>query len=172
MSEDTTRSRKAKIGAVYPDARRIVITNETSTIVQFRHIDFGMENCSLSFSIPPLTTSFDPSSIAQNGSVIDIWTLNMSHEISRYIGKSWKFAPLRGSRFGIIHLDHRGSDLVPFLCRSNHFSTFELACSPDSPECHVDFWQDQRAEPKAGLKWPKTLGFYIVQMQTDVTVLS
>lgn len=159
MTEDH-KSRRTAIGTVYPDLRHIYITNEVSiaksllsiwklanlepqvsTVVQFRHIDYGMEHCTLNHSIPPQSDS--------KPSVVEVWELDVAVEISRYIGDTWKTAAPRRKMLTTMHFPPNG-DTYSFNCPSNEFSTFELACPSRSSACQVDFWQDQRADPITG----------------------
>lgn len=109
-----------------------------------------MELCSLNSLVPPQ----DPTADVQRSSIIDVWALPTVGEISRHIHGSWKYAPPRGERVASISFQESESDpefnLYSFRCPSNEFSTFELACASNSSGCHVDFWQDQRAQPIAG----------------------
>lgn len=109
-----------------------------------------MEKCSVIYSIPSLTATFNPSANVHASTIIDVWNLETVGEISRHIGDTWKYASPRKEKLGSINMSDPKSGLASFLCRSNQFSTFELACSPSSPGCYLDLWQDQRAEPKAG----------------------
>ncbi|PPQ80607.1 hypothetical protein CVT25_001569 [Psilocybe cyanescens] len=104
MAENTTRSWRAAIGTVYPDARRIFVTEKTSTIVQFRHIDYGMEKCSVIYSIPSLTATFNPSANVHASTIIDVWNLETVGEISRHIGDTWKYASPRKEKLGSINI--------------------------------------------------------------------
>lgn len=148
MTEDH-KSQRTAIGTVYPDLRHIHITKEISTIVQFRHIDYGMERCTLNHSVPPHSDS--------KPSVVEVWELDIAVEISRYIGDTWKTAAPRRTLITTMVFPPNG-DTYSFHCPSNEFSTFELACPSRSNGCQVDFWQDQRAQPIAGI--------YLVQTQS------
>lgn len=128
-------------------------------------MDYGMEKCSLRYSKPSSNSSLGLSGIHAS-SVIDIWGLSTDVEISRHIGDTWRYAPPRVEKVASISvgdLELTGTTSTAyydFRCRSNEFSTFELACSTLSKEspCYVDFWQDQRSEPRTGeslsLKFP------------------
>jgi hypothetical protein len=159
MTEDH-KSQRTAIGTVYPDLRHIHITNKVSipmspfsicefvnlepqisTIVQFRHIDYGMEHCTLNHSVPPQSDS--------KPSVVEVWELDIAVEISRYMGDTWKTAAPRRRMLTTMHFPPNG-DTYSFNCPSNEFSTFELACPLQSTTCQVDCWQDQRAEPITG----------------------
>ncbi|KJA22681.1 hypothetical protein HYPSUDRAFT_164321 [Hypholoma sublateritium FD-334 SS-4] len=156
MTEDD-RGLVTHIGVVYPDDRHIYISPKISTIVQFRHLDYGMENCSLIYTVPLLTSKFNPNAIVLNSSIIDVWALDTVVEISRHIGDTWKYAPKRTKKLATLSMSNNS---YSFHCRSNEFSTFELSCSSSATSlCQVDFWQDQRATPIGGI--------HIVQRQND-----
>ncbi|KAF9524161.1 hypothetical protein CPB83DRAFT_861715 [Crepidotus variabilis] len=156
MSEDD-RSKFTPVGKIYPNSRHISITPAASTIIQFRHLDYRMERCSLMRNLPTRTKRFDPAISAEPISVIDLWSLDTTTEISRHIGDSWKYAPKRLRV--LTSFSFNDSLTYDFDCLSNQFSTFELACSPlSSSICHIDFWQDHQLAPSGGI--------HILQRQT------
>ncbi|KAG5644542.1 hypothetical protein DXG03_008197 [Asterophora parasitica] len=122
----------------------------TSTVVQFRNMDYGMERCVLDPTIPkPNATipGFDPAVNVHPGSEVDIWLLDGSQELSRHI--LWTRAPARQKHFARIGLSGKGFRRIEFLCPSMSFTTFEFACVPEAPHCHIEFWQ-KKAEPPNG----------------------
>lgn len=151
MTEDD-RGWISSIGAVYPDDRHIVVSPKNSTILHFRHLDFAMEDCQLIFVPPQRTNSFDPSTKLEIPSQVDVWILDSSSEISRYTRHTWSFAPQRVRKLTTLDIsEHTRSSSGHFYCPTNQFTTLELACSPLTPSCDVDFWQDLRAVPLGGL---------------------
>ena len=68
----------------------------------------------------------------------------MDFEITRHRPESWKIAPKRKSLFGTFEFpqaeDWASDD---FHCPSLSYTTLEFACSTQTPDCHVDFWQDR-----------------------------
>jgi hypothetical protein len=58
-------------GMVPEYQRHLVVTPTISTIAQFRVADFGMENCSLSITVPPRADSKDH--IHDEPATLDIW---------------------------------------------------------------------------------------------------
>ncbi|KAH0584430.1 hypothetical protein H2248_009971 [Termitomyces sp. 'cryptogamus'] len=153
MAEDD-RGHPTSIGAVYPDDRHVLVTSQTSTILHFRHQDFAFESCMLNFEPLARTDSFDPQVKLGSSNHVDIWVLDSSTEISRHIGNSWKFAPRRRHKLVTMEISQQDSIASGhFHCPTNQFTTLELACSP-SPSissCDVDFWQDQRVNPRGGI---------------------
>ncbi|KAK0185497.1 hypothetical protein F5146DRAFT_1143965 [Armillaria mellea] len=152
VQEDTSRQWRTNLGTVFPDDRHLIISSETSTVLQFFHLDYGMEYCSLKLSIPQPSNGFDPEAKIENETVVDVWLLqsNWSNRLIR--ASSGEIAPKRKIlvasvpiRFG----DHFTTDR--FHCSSGGLSLFELSCSPSSTgPCHVDFWQSGEISPSAG----------------------
>jgi len=144
MTEDH-RTHWTEEGTVYPEDRHIVVVSLTSSIVQFRVADSGMEKCVLNAVLPKPTKWLDPAIHVQNSSVIDIWMVESSTEITPYVSTSWTYAPERRNRFStwvVFDSDSEWSS-HSFWCKSQTFVTFELACSEATPNCHVEFWQDR-----------------------------
>ncbi|TFK40270.1 hypothetical protein BDQ12DRAFT_734275 [Crucibulum laeve] len=144
------RGWRSVLGTVYPDDRHIIVSPETSTVVQLRHIDYGMEHCILNVSVPKPAKNRDPAIRMTLPSVVDIWGLDTELELSPHI--LWDYAPPRRTLLGslTVSLDKEAS-LPEFFCRSGEFSTLEFACPPASSEnCYVDFWQNKES-PYGGI---------------------
>ncbi|KAF5367790.1 hypothetical protein D9615_010507 [Tricholomella constricta] len=144
---EASRRYQSPVGEIYPDDRYFL----TSTVVQFRNMDYGMERCVLDPTIPNpnITISgFDPAVNVQHGSEIDIWLLDGSQELSRHV--LWTRAPPRQKHFGKIGFSGQGFRHMEFICPSMSFTTFEFSCAPETPQCHVEFWQ-KKAEPPNGV---------------------
>ncbi|KAF9467900.1 hypothetical protein BDZ94DRAFT_1305076 [Collybia nuda] len=147
MREDE-RGHRSPVGFIYPDDRHFIVSSETSTIAQFRHLDYGMERCQLVIKIPKPTDILDPAIQLPGPSVIDIWTLDSPDELSPYT--IWDYAPIRKSLFVSLNISEAGEATSPrFLCPSGLFSTFEFVCS-GAQSCLVDFWQNKEA-PHGGV---------------------
>ncbi|KAI0331102.1 hypothetical protein GY45DRAFT_663289 [Cubamyces sp. BRFM 1775] len=120
------------------------LVTQVSTVAQFRHLDYGMEECRLTITIPTSDTGFDPAVILRKPANVDIWFLNNSQELNPAMHGSW--APV-ASRIGFYTtLSLPSSDSVEhmtpaFACPSGGFTTVELACATTSPDCYLDFWQ-------------------------------
>ncbi|KAI9439097.1 hypothetical protein H4582DRAFT_2075755 [Lactarius indigo] len=69
----------AAYGTVPYNDRRLLVEPEISTFVQFRALDYGMENCSLALHIPEYGS--DAMEIAHLGSTIDVWSLAVDSKI-------------------------------------------------------------------------------------------
>ncbi|KAK7688221.1 hypothetical protein QCA50_008591 [Cerrena zonata] len=151
MKEDE-RGRPTKLGAVYPDDRRILINSKFATIVQFRNIDYAMERCVLNITMPQKTDTFDPAVTLLDPSLVDIWTLDTPNELSRYIDGATTYAPKRKELLTTLTFSETSPNTFgEFHCPSGQFTTLELTCSPLMANCNVDFWQDRRARPLGGL---------------------
>ncbi|KAK7438886.1 hypothetical protein VKT23_017812 [Stygiomarasmius scandens] len=91
MPEDD-RSYSSREGYIYTDDRHVLVTPKISTVIQFRNQDYGMENCTLEPTIPDATNSpadLDSSVHIDHTSVVEIWMLDNTREISRYDPVSW-----------------------------------------------------------------------------------
>ncbi|KAF9038918.1 hypothetical protein BDZ89DRAFT_1061021 [Hymenopellis radicata] len=128
------------VGAIYPDDRHFLVSSETSTVVQFRNLDYEMERCHLNPTIPsPNITSFEAAVNVDFSSEIDIWMLDSSSELSRHI--SWSTAPPRRSHFATVDFSGKDHKPIEFRCPSSSFTTFEFSCSDRTPNCYINFWQ-------------------------------
>lgn len=155
------RQWRSHLGTVYPDDRRIIVSAETSTIVQFRNIDYAMEHCVLTASIPRHTEPHDPAVTLLDPTDVDIWMLDMTEEMSPHIPGTWERAARRRSLLATMAFSREGqTNSTSFHCASNEYTTLELSCASSENPCLLDFWQDQRAKPRGG--------FYMTQYQTPV----
>jgi len=137
----------------YPDlqnsAAKIL---KISTVLQFRNQDYGMENCTLEPTIPDATNSpadLDSSVHIDHASVVEVWMLDNTREISRYDPVSWTYAPQRISLLANVSLSEQDwpEKRFHFPCPTNSFSTFEFVCAKQSKNCHVEFWQRKSTPP-------------------------
>ncbi|KAJ3753848.1 hypothetical protein EV360DRAFT_29548, partial [Lentinula raphanica] len=83
MHEDD-RGYYSQEGAIYPDDRHISISPLVSTLIQFHNVDYGLEQCTLTIIIPSLNMSHNPNTrlYPSDGTLVDIWELEMTDEIS------------------------------------------------------------------------------------------
>ncbi|OSC96433.1 hypothetical protein PYCCODRAFT_1379207 [Trametes coccinea BRFM310] len=141
------RQKATHFGVVYPDDRHILMTESTSTLVQFRNLDYAMEHCVLNLSLPVKSDRFDPALSVVDSSLVDIWMLEDSEELTFDIHGLVDKAPQRQELLAMLRYSTtRSVQTQEFHCPSGAFTTLELACSPDASTCHVDFWQDRRAK--------------------------
>jgi len=141
---------------------RVLVTPQVSTIAQFRVMDYGMENCSLTFRTPspadqasqPATnvtiSGFDTPDSAE----IDVWLLATDEKVD--LNKlSWANKPSRDRQIGTLSLSPGTIAALPGLsCRSGTYLVFELACT--APDCFVD----------VVVPIQELLGLYLRQYQT------
>ena len=109
--------------------------------MQFRVLDYGMENCALILHLPEHSSNF--SSVAVSNSEghpppkIEVWKLSTEN---RLIPKdvSWNTKPRRINHVGIFEANRgRKIELSTFSCRSGSYQTFELSCT-ENPTCEID----------------------------------
>jgi len=149
MHEDY-RQWKTQEGTIYSDDRHFVTKATTATVLQFRHLDYAMERCILNVTVPVQTEPLDAAENSRPASILDVWVLDSSLELSPYA--LWDRAPTRRARFTSLEVSP-GSGIASeeFPCPSGQFSTFEITCAPQTPDCYVDFWQNRRAPAVQGI---------------------
>ncbi|KAI9439480.1 hypothetical protein BJY52DRAFT_1321989 [Lactarius psammicola] len=146
-------------GYVPLDARRLWVTDDVSTIVQFRAIDYGMENCSLALV---------PAPSAEGAAVVnfelDVWTLT---DAPRRPGRrlntnldvrtlTWASRPERKEHIGMLSvIDGASGETPTFACPSGSYHTLEIACAT-TRGCDVDILGVGHGES----------GVYVKQYQT------
>jgi len=121
-------------GMVPEYQRHLLVTPTISTIAQFRIADFGMENCSLSITVPPRADSDDH--IHDEPANLDIWSLPVKKKLDMQ-KLSFATRPTGGTFFGSLPVSfgetHR---LSGYRCLSGSYQTFEFRCS--TPGCKID----------------------------------
>lgn len=117
--------------------RRLIVTHELESIAQFRVLDFGMENCSLSLTVPPRNTTEDFLYTDLGDSVIlDVWSLPARHKLDLY-NLSWSKLPRPRVHIGHMNVSYGKTYRMPsFQCKSQSYQTFAVSCS--SPGCLVN----------------------------------
>ncbi|KAF4615759.1 hypothetical protein D9613_012366 [Agrocybe pediades] len=143
---ETTRQHSTSVGTVFPDDRYFCVSNNLSTVVQLRAIDFGFNSCVLSAAIPHTTRTLNTSAVVKGNSIINVWELNTTEELSPH-GTFWRTAPPRRRLFAQFTFDEQRTwSSRSFPCASGSFHTYEFACNKHDPGCHVEFWQDREAQ--------------------------
>lgn len=112
------------------------MTPKVSTIVQFRAIDYGMENCSLALT----PTSAEGSALADVD--LDVWTLaDAPQRPGRRLNANldvrtltWASRPARKEHVGVLKVV--GGETRMFTCPSGSYHTLEIACATRG--CDVD----------------------------------
>lgn len=144
-------------GYVPLDARRLWVTDDVSTVVQFRAIDYGMENCSLALA---------PSAEGAAGVDVelDVWALaDAPRRPGRRLNANldvrtltWASRPERKEHIGTLSVVGGSTgETRMFACPSGSYHTLEIACAT-TRGCDVDI---------LGVGHGKS-GIYVKQYQT------
>ncbi|KAL1688296.1 hypothetical protein GGG16DRAFT_60261 [Schizophyllum commune] len=151
LTEDTSREWASYEGLVWPYHRRFRVDGQTSTVMQFRNRDFGMEHCVLVLSIPQQTPDLIPNVRLTEGSPVSVWLLDPdAPELHPSI--SWGTAPRRHRKLATFAISTEGNQTSEeFLCAGDKFSTFEFECA-ETNGCEVDFWQNKEKPFQAGVR--------------------
>lgn len=134
---------------------------QTHTIAQFRVIDFGMEDCSLTLRLPsanePLEGTepfnFNPTS------ALDVFRLNAPKALDVRTLSYRSRPPVAEKTAAVLVRAGEEIEITRFPCKWASLHTFELACSAGS-DCLIDVWSTQN----------KTWGAYS-RLRTGLTVL-
>ncbi|KAI5898402.1 uncharacterized protein SCHCODRAFT_02164288 [Schizophyllum commune H4-8] len=150
LTEDTSREWASYEGLVWPYHRRFWVDGQTSTVMQFRNRDFGMERCVLVLSVPQQTPDLIPNVRLAEGSPISVWLLDPdAPELHPSI--SWGTAPRRYWKLATFAVSAEGNQTSEeSLCAGDKFSTFEFECA-EVDGCEVDFWQNKE-KPFQGVR--------------------
>lgn len=118
---------------------------QTSTIAQFHVMDYGMENCSITFTVPNRGTTDTSPILKQDGTdstspvQLDVWALSLNKKL-RWREISWSSKPPRTRHLGVLSLSYGTTQQLPgFSCLSTTYQTFELSCVAGT-RCHVDVY--------------------------------
>ncbi|KAH8991445.1 hypothetical protein EDB86DRAFT_3079868 [Lactarius hatsudake] len=146
----------AAYGTVPYNDRRLLVEPEISTFVQFRALDYGMENCSLALRIPEYGS--DAMEIARVGSTIDVWSLAVDSKVDLQT-LSYRTLPPRVDKVGSFTPRYNTTEQLPsFACESGTYHAFLLACPQGARK--EDCWVDVTSIKE------KPIGLYFVQRQT------
>lgn len=117
------------------------LVGEASTIIQFRNMDHQMERCEIQDLVPLGDMPHDPAADIEYSGEMDVWLLDNSRELSRYVrqDRSPKRAK-KSTNFQFRQNSEQSTIVESFHCPSPRFSTFEFVCSKETPNCKVDFW--------------------------------
>ncbi|KAG1736053.1 hypothetical protein EDD22DRAFT_959852 [Suillus occidentalis] len=124
-------------GRAPTNERRLLVTHELESIAQFRVLDFGMENCSLSLTVPPRNSTGDLLYTDLGDSIIlDVWSLPARHKLDLY-NLSWSKLPRPRVHIGHMNVSYGKTYRMPSIpCKSQSYQTFAVSCS--SPGCLVN----------------------------------
>ncbi|KDQ16148.1 hypothetical protein BOTBODRAFT_31218 [Botryobasidium botryosum FD-172 SS1] len=146
---------------VYGSGVQVVISNQESTIMQFRVPPHGTPSCALAFHAPPEHISRDID-VEIKGSVseIEIWSIDTPEIHSNVPSKnhpldfdalSWNSLPSRSARLGMLDLrPHSNFTTERFACPTGDMLTVEMRCP--RADCHIKFAQVRNAIPKLGVE--------------------
>ncbi|TFK71063.1 hypothetical protein BDN72DRAFT_895919 [Pluteus cervinus] len=145
------------VGYAVGAERRLLVNRDTSTIAQFRVLDWGMENCTLtlSFDEPKVGVSnVHISNTIGKPITLDVWKLKAQKKID-FSRLSWTTKAPRDHYVGSMVAAFGSTYQLPsFACASGSYQTFEVTCS--QPNCEVD---------TTTLEWENS-NLYIMQSQT------
>ena len=124
-------------------------TTQIHTILQFRVIDYGMEDCQLSLNLPALdVTLSDPYVFftkSDEATLLDVCELEAA-ELLDVPQVTWANRPPCVKQVGsFLASPGRETFLPHFPCKWGTLHSFEISCSARSPQCHVDVWANQTA---------------------------
>ncbi|KAH9054102.1 hypothetical protein EDB87DRAFT_1689658 [Lactarius vividus] len=147
-------------GYVPLDARRLWVTDDVSTVVQFRAIDYGMENCSLALALTPAAAE----GAAGVDVELDVWALaDAPRRPGRRLNANldvrtltWASRPERKEHIGTLSVvGGTSGETRMFACPSGSYHTLEIACAT-TRGCDIDILGVGHGES----------GIYVKQYQT------
>ncbi|KAH9014621.1 hypothetical protein EDB83DRAFT_2271785 [Lactarius deliciosus] len=164
----------AAYGTIPYNDRHLLVEPEISTFVQFRALDYGMENCSLALRIPEHGS--DAMEIARVGSTIDVWSLAVDAKVDLQT-LSHRTLPRRVGKVGSFTPRYNTTEQLPsFACESGTYHAFLLACPQGArrEDCSVDVTSIKEkpvgacmiSHPDQCGLTATTTGLYLVQHQT------
>ncbi|KAJ7662328.1 hypothetical protein B0H17DRAFT_953229 [Mycena rosella] len=128
----------SNFGMIYPEDRTFMVV----TIVQFRAVDFGMENCVLVLATHDMESA--NFSAATTPFPFEIWGVDSTDSVDpRKL--SWKSRPRRTHLAASMTFPPGRNRLEtpPFSCPSRALFTFEITCS--APGCYLKFLQTNKS---------------------------
>ncbi|KZS89250.1 hypothetical protein SISNIDRAFT_497613 [Sistotremastrum niveocremeum HHB9708] len=153
------RGHMTNFGWVGPDDRHFVLTNEISTIGQFRTRDYGAQQCTLHFYFPeearrpkygwediPEVVTWD----IRHHVDVNIYFLDAGEHVFNERTLNHDNKPARSHHLGTVTIGGNSTIVTErFHCETNTLYSFEFECA--SEDCFVDSWQDEEA-PKVGVR--------------------
>ncbi|OJT11907.1 hypothetical protein TRAPUB_11553 [Trametes pubescens] len=145
-------------GRMSPNERRLRISPDVHTIIQFRAIDFGMEDCRLELTLPALGEQLEAgASLSMTpGSRIELFHLAAPRPIDVQ-ALTYRTRPRAQGSVGSVVVDGKGGDVefYKFPCKWSSLHAFEVRCV-EGTECALDVWSSHNT----------TYGVNMVQHQT------
>ncbi|KAH9915530.1 uncharacterized protein B0H18DRAFT_1124853 [Fomitopsis serialis] len=149
----------AAMGTLSPYDRHLLVDDTTRTVVQFRAMDFGMEECSLVLRLPGPGDHYegkDRPTISSDAPQLQICPLDVPRLLDVKI-VTWDSRPQCAAP-PTMFTATVGAELevLPrFRCAWGTYQSFEIACADESA-CLVDVWSSHN----------QTWGVYMYQHQT------
>ncbi|KAF9556157.1 hypothetical protein CPC08DRAFT_694716 [Agrocybe pediades] len=134
---------RTKIGTVYPEISDMVVSQDASTFVQFRALDYGMERCELSMTIPATTLPTDYP-LMLPADPVRVYAVPQNTPL--YADSlSYSNRPRRGELVGEPLLTRNSTWTYTFACLMDEIYTFEVACPRPSKtgSCSLRWTQDK-----------------------------
>lgn len=130
--------------------------------MQFRAMDFGMENCAIGFRLPPLPEDeSDPQALklADNSGEmrLDVCKSDLLAPLD-VPSLSFSSRPARREPAGtvVVKAGAQTAMLPGFPCTWASYHTYEVSCASETPKCMLDVCSNENA----------TWGFVMYQYQT------
>ena len=117
--------------------------------MQFRTIDWGMENCTLHIQMPSDKGDFYPTDAGSRSAAVNLSRLQIERPLDYKIPSFWS-QKINDHKIATIDIIPGFSWARQFDCGMDSLHTFALASS--TSKVHVEWWQD-----KQSLKQPGTL---------------
>ena len=111
-----------------------------STFVQFRALDYGMENCSLVLRIPAHGSDGAMEMAHIGSSIIDVWSLAVNAKVD-LLKLSHNALPRRIAKVGTFTVRYNATEELPsFPCESGTYHAFLFTCPEGArkEDCLVD----------------------------------
>ncbi|KAF8647441.1 hypothetical protein AX14_008978 [Amanita brunnescens Koide BX004] len=143
-------------GTLAPPDRHLQVSSTIRTLLQFRVLDFGMEQCTLTLRLPGHNETLPhPFSLGDENISLKVCQLDTARTDLERV--SWNNRPrcvkdvavLRGARGIEVQSE-------PLACASGSHIAFEVSCAAENPACELDVWSNQNA----------TWGILMYQYQT------
>ncbi|PCH43212.1 hypothetical protein WOLCODRAFT_74617, partial [Wolfiporia cocos MD-104 SS10] len=133
-------------GTFSPHERHFQVDSSTATILQFRVIDFGMEDCALTLRLPghgEVVEGRHPFRINPS-SILEVCRLDISTALDLPL-LSWNTKPPCSALHFPSVLATGGQDVevARFPCEWGSYHSFEVSCDEKTPGCFVDIWSSQ-----------------------------
>ncbi|KIM78667.1 hypothetical protein PILCRDRAFT_581759 [Piloderma croceum F 1598] len=162
----TTRNSARRYPHIVNQTSNFLISNELSTIAQFRAADYGLTRCSIGSVVPSLrdlanTTKIYNSAGDPQGLHVDVWKVAFDGELNRNtisLGQRSSLSMSRQDKLATFSMGPGSKSRTPYFpCTSGGWYTFEFTASSESKDFgEVALRQDQ-ALP--------TLGIYMRQKE-------